>query len=70
MLTLTDPIEMQRPPVLRFGDGTLEGLAAWAEAQGCRRPFVVADPVNAARLGALGAAAPCPAGPRAPPPGG
>ncbi|WP_138470218.1 iron-containing alcohol dehydrogenase family protein [Poseidonocella sp. HB161398] len=58
MLTLTDPIEMQRPPVLRFGDGTLAGLADWAEAQGCRRPFVVADPVNAARLERLGLGAP------------
>lgn len=54
MLTLCDPIEMQRPPVLRFGDGTLATLAPWVETRGASRPFVVADPVNAARLHLLG----------------
>jgi len=54
MTDLTTAIEMQRPPVLRFGSGTLASLAAWVKAQGFTRPFVVADAVNAARLEALG----------------
>ncbi|MEI2387926.1 iron-containing alcohol dehydrogenase [Breoghania sp. JC706] len=54
MLELTNPIELQRPPVLHFGAGTLSRLADWAETRGFRRPFVVADPVNAARIDRLG----------------
>jgi alcohol dehydrogenase class IV len=54
MLTLRDPIEMQRPPVVRFGAGQVETLRAWLDATGARRPFVVADKVNAARLDILG----------------
>lgn len=54
MLELTNPIELQRPPVLHFGAGTLSRLAAWAGAKGYTRPFVVADPVNAGRLDLLG----------------
>lgn len=54
MLTLAHPIEMLRPPVMRFGAGTLAGLAEWVADRGYRRPFVIADPVNAARLGLLG----------------
>lgn len=54
MLTMQSPIEMQRPPVVRFGAGQVETLAAWLAATGVRRPFVVADRVNAARLDILG----------------
>jgi alcohol dehydrogenase class IV len=54
MPTLHDPIEMQRPAVVRFGAGQVEALAAWLAATGARRPFVVADKVNAARLDILG----------------
>lgn len=54
MPTLQDPIEMQRPPIVRFGAGQVETLAPWLAATGARRPFVVADKVNAARLGILG----------------
>ena len=54
MLTMQSPIEMQRPPVVRFGAGQVETLAAWLAATGARRPFVVADRVNAARLDILG----------------
>ncbi|MGO4852099.1 iron-containing alcohol dehydrogenase [Phaeovulum sp. W22_SRMD_FR3] len=54
MLNLTQPLEMLRPPVLRFGVGTLSELAPWVAAQGYRRPFVVADAVNAGRLAQLG----------------
>ncbi len=54
MLTLASPLEMQRPPVVRFGVGQLETLAPWLAATGAHRPFVVADRVNAARLDILG----------------
>jgi len=54
MLTLQHPIEMQRPAIVRFGAGQVEKLAAWLEATGARRPFVVADKINAARLDILG----------------
>ena len=54
MITLQSPIEMQRPPVVRFGAGQVETLASWLAATGARRPFVVADKVNAARLDVLG----------------
>ncbi|PLW76064.1 iron-containing alcohol dehydrogenase family protein [Cohaesibacter celericrescens] len=54
MLTLTTPIEMQRPPVLRFGAGTLSSFAGWVADSGFKAPFVIADSVNAARLELLG----------------
>ena len=54
MQSIDKPIEMQRPPVVRFGVGTLDSLAGWIAAQGYRAPFVVADPVNAARIERLG----------------
>lgn len=54
MPALSDPIEMLRPPVLRFGVGTIGTLADWMTAQGYRDPVVIADPVNAARLQVLG----------------
>ena len=54
MLSLTSPIEMQRPPVLRFGSGTLATLASWVEDNGYKAPFVIADTVNATRLDLLG----------------
>lgn len=54
MLALDSAIEVQRPPVVRFGTGTLATLAPWMAAKGFKSPFVVADPVNAARLELLG----------------
>lgn len=54
MQALGTALEMQRPPVVRFGAGTLDTLPAWMDAQGFRAPFVVADPVNVARLHLLG----------------
>lgn len=54
MLSLSDPIEMLRPPVLKFGCGTLQALAGWISGQGHERPFVIADAVNARRLDRLG----------------
>jgi alcohol dehydrogenase class IV len=54
MLTLQHPIEMQRPAIVRFGAGQVDTLAGWLTASGARRPFVVADKVNATRLDILG----------------
>jgi alcohol dehydrogenase class IV len=58
MLSLSDPIELLRPPVLRFGVGTISSLAGWVEDRGYSRPVVIADPVNAARLSVLGLGTP------------
>ena len=54
MLQLTSPIDTLRPPVLLFGEGVLEKLAAWVAARGFARPFVIADTVNVTRLAGLG----------------
>ena len=54
MLDLTSALEMQRPPVVRFGTGTLASLADWVATKGYSRPFVIADAVNAKRLDQLG----------------
>ena len=37
MPSLERPIEMQRPPVVRFGAGQVETLADWVAAVGARR---------------------------------
>lgn len=58
MTALHSPIEMQRPAVVRFGAGQVETLAPWLAAAEVRRPFVVADKVNAARVDILGLANP------------
>ena len=54
MHDLTAPIELRRPPQMRFGGGTLSYLSEWVAERRYRRPFVVADPVNAERLEQLG----------------
>ena len=54
MPSLDQPIEMQRPPVVRFGAGQVATLAAWVAGVGAKRCFVVADKVNAARIEILG----------------
>ncbi|OCX65751.1 alcohol dehydrogenase [Thioclava sp. SK-1] len=54
MHDLMHPIELLRPSVLRFGENTLDGLTKWVESKGYSKIFVVADPVNAKRLGLLG----------------
>ncbi|WP_370049866.1 MULTISPECIES: iron-containing alcohol dehydrogenase [Salipiger] len=54
MHNLTTPIELRRPALVHYGSGTLAKLAEWVAAEGYSTPFVVADPINAARLEALG----------------
>lgn len=53
MTPLLTPIEIQRPPVLRFGAGLAPAVGAWAKEQGFGRVLVVADAFNAARVDAL-----------------
>lgn len=54
MMALTTPIEIQRPPVLRFGGGLAPTVGAWAHDGGFKRVLVVADAFNAARVDLLG----------------
>jgi alcohol dehydrogenase len=54
MPSLERPIEMQRPPVVRFGAGQVASVARWVDVSGAKRCFVVADKVNAARADILG----------------
>lgn len=58
MAELGQPIEIQFPPLIRYGRDMLAGLAGWVSEKGYERPFVIADPVNAARLGLLGLGTP------------
>lgn len=54
MTRLDCPLEMQRPPIVRFGAGQVRTLADWIASRGATRCFVVADKVNAARVDVLG----------------
>lgn len=54
MTRLDCPLEMQRPPIVRFGAGQVRTLADWIAARGATRCFIVADKVNAARVDVLG----------------
>jgi len=50
MTTIDRPLEMLRPAVVRFGEGTVASLAAWLAEQGISRPFIVSDAFNVARI--------------------
>ena len=54
MLELTSLIELQIPPVVRFGDGAVNSLASWANDKGFKAPFIIADAANKDRIGLLG----------------
>lgn len=54
MTRLDHPLEMQRPPIVRFGAGQVRTLADWIASRGATRCLVVADRVNAARVDVLG----------------
>lgn len=54
MTGFAQPIDLQRPPRIQFGVGSLAQLKPYLDDSGLRRPYVVADAVNAARLDALG----------------
>jgi hypothetical protein len=44
------PIEILRPTILEFGNGTITAAARFAERIGAKRPLVVSDPFNARRV--------------------
>jgi alcohol dehydrogenase class IV len=54
MSSLLSPLEMQRPSIVRFGDGVLATLRPWISENGFTKPFVIADAINVARLDLLG----------------
>ena len=47
------PIEIQRPTILEFGNGTIVAAARFADRIGVRRPLVISDPFNARRVDLL-----------------
>ena len=47
------PIEIQRPTILEFGNGTITAAARFAERIGARRPLVISDAFNARRVDTL-----------------
>ncbi len=52
-MSLVTPLEIQRPPVVRFGSGLAPTVGAWARQQGLGRILVVADAFNASRVDVL-----------------
>lgn len=53
MTSLGTPIDLAQPSRLAFGRGTAGEAGRWLARQGCRRPMVVTDTFNAARVGCL-----------------
>jgi alcohol dehydrogenase len=53
MTDLSASIEIIRPETIEFGSGTIAAVARFARAKGVRRPLVIADAFNAARVGML-----------------
>lgn len=47
------PIEILRPTILEFGNGTITAAARFAERIGAKRPLVISNPFNARRVDAL-----------------
>jgi hypothetical protein len=47
------PIELIRPEAIEFGCGTIAAVARFARTRGAKRPLVIADAFNAARVGML-----------------
>jgi alcohol dehydrogenase class IV len=47
------PIEILRPTILEFGNGTIAAAARFAERIGAKRPLVISDPFNARRVDTL-----------------
>jgi alcohol dehydrogenase class IV len=53
MNTLAVPIELIQPEIVAFGSGTIARVAQFAQDKGAKRPLVIADTFNAARVGLL-----------------
>lgn len=47
------PIEILRPSILEFGNGTIIAAARFADRIGAKRPLVISDPFNAGRVDTL-----------------
>jgi alcohol dehydrogenase class IV len=53
MTSLFAPIEIIRPEAIEFGSGTIGAVARFARSMGAKRPLVIADAFNAARVDVL-----------------
>jgi alcohol dehydrogenase len=53
MIDLERPLRFVHPAVIEFGPGKVSTVGAFAKARGCRRPLVVADAFNVARVDGL-----------------
>jgi alcohol dehydrogenase len=53
MTDLSAPIEIIRPETIEFGSGAISAVARFAREMGVRRPLVIADAFNAARVDVL-----------------
>ena len=53
MNSLSTPIQIIRPETIEFGAGTIAAVARFAKAKGIKRPLVIADAFNAARVDVL-----------------
>ena len=53
MTDLSAPIEIIRPESIEFGSGAISAVAKFAREMGVRRPLVIADAFNAARVDVL-----------------
>jgi alcohol dehydrogenase len=53
MTSLSTPIQIIRPETIEFGSGTIAAVARFARAKNAKRPLVIADAFNAARVDAL-----------------
>jgi alcohol dehydrogenase class IV len=53
MTSLFAPIEIIRPETIEFGSGTIAAVARFARSIGAKRPLVIADAFNAARVDVL-----------------
>lgn len=51
--SLSQPIDLSRPPQVLFGAGVAARVGAWAQRRGLKRALVVADSFNAKRIDAL-----------------
>ena len=54
MNAYSTPIELIRPEAIEFGSGTMAAAARFARNKGVKRPLVISDAFNAARVGLLG----------------
>ncbi|KKX33056.1 iron-containing alcohol dehydrogenase [Rhizobium sp. LC145] len=54
MTAISRPLEMLRPAMVRFGEGTIATLASWLAEKKISRPFIVSDTFNATRTDLLG----------------